>query len=72
MHRTDGQERVPKAYIEQSGDGGVALRDYAATELSVWAGEKLTISNEESGWVWATNSHGRSGRVPATNIERLA
>jgi hypothetical protein len=38
VHRTDGQERVPKAYIEQSGDGGVALRD-AATELSVWAGE---------------------------------
>jgi hypothetical protein len=46
VHRTDGQERVPKAYIEQSGDGGVALRDYAATELSVWAGEKLTISDE--------------------------
>ena len=56
---------VPEAYIEQSGDVGVALRDYAATEL-------LTIVGEESGWVWATNSRGGSGWVPAANVERFA
>ena len=63
---------VSEAYIEQSGDVGVALRDYAATELSVRVGETLTIVGEESGWVWATNSRGRSGWVPAANVERFA
>ena len=63
---------VPEAYIEQSGDVGVALRDYAATELSVRVGETLTIGVEESGWIWATNSRGGSGWVPAANVERLA
>jgi hypothetical protein len=63
---------VPQAYIEQRGEVGVALRDYDATELSVRAGEELSASDEVSGWVWATNSHGQSGWVPAEIVERLA
>ena len=70
--RTGKSGWVPQAYIEQRGETGVALRDYDATELSVQAGEELSASDEESGWVWATNSHGQSGWVPAENVERHA
>ncbi|HZS79613.1 MAG TPA: SH3 domain-containing protein [Ktedonobacteraceae bacterium] len=60
---------VPKEYIAQHGDMGIALRDYAATELSVQAGEEVTVEQEESGWAWCTNRQGQSGWVPLTHIQ---
>ena len=62
---------VPKNYIKQEGDRGVALVDYNASELSVHAGDELNVHKEESGWVWSTNASGESGWVPAKHIEKL-
>jgi hypothetical protein len=33
-------------------------RDYNSVELSVHAGETLTVGFEESGWAWATTVTG--------------
>jgi len=63
---------VPRTYFAQEGESGTALRDYAATELNVRAGEMLIGGVEESGWMWATNAEGRAGWVPLTHVERVA
>ena len=62
---------VPEIYVERRGDTGVALYDYEATELTVKVGEELTVSKDESGWMWCTNQEGQSGWVPAENVEGL-
>ncbi len=59
---------VPERYLEQSGSEGVLRCDYSARELSVRAGELLTVELEESGWVWARNAAGESGWVPVRNL----
>jgi uncharacterized protein YgiM (DUF1202 family) len=60
---------VPTAYVEPMGQLGLARRDYDATELSAKTGEELTVSHEESGWLWCTNRQGRSGWIPVENVE---
>jgi hypothetical protein len=66
----EGKSRwVPEAYVEHRGDVCVMLRDYESTELSVSAGEVLSITGQaESGWVWCTNQAGQSGWVPEDNV----
>ena len=59
---------VPAAYIEPMGQLGLARRDYDATELSAQVGEELTVSYEESDWLWCTNQQGRRGWIPAENV----
>src|SRR4051812_45569790 len=59
---------VPRTYFSQDGTRGTALRDYAATELSVHAGDDLLSAIEESGWIWATGADGRAGWVPLTHV----
>lgn len=63
---------MPRAYFEADGATGVALRDYDAAELSVEAGEELTVLAEESGWAWVRDSRGRLGWVPLECVERVA
>ncbi|MDQ6693532.1 MAG: hypothetical protein M3014_03810 [Chloroflexota bacterium] len=63
---------VPVVYIRQHGDTGTALRDYAATELSVCAGGELFCNEEVSGWIWCTNGDEQSGWVPAEKLSRIA
>lgn len=68
--KQNGEGRwVPESRIRRSSKGGVALRDYKATELSVAAGEKLAVIEEESGWLWCADRKGRRGWVPAENVE---
>jgi len=59
---------VPRSYIAYDGDHATAARDYAATELSVTAGEEVTAATEESGWLLCTNARGQSGWVPLANL----
>ncbi|HZR38787.1 MAG TPA: SH3 domain-containing protein [Ktedonobacteraceae bacterium] len=61
---------VPKTYVELAGVTGKARHDYNAIELSVTVGEKVVAGQEESGWVWCTNMHGKSGWVPIENIKQ--
>jgi hypothetical protein len=68
----DGKSRwVPERYVERRGDTCIVLYDYEATELSVSVGEELAFGKEESDWLWCTNRAGRSGWVPADNVEKL-
>ena len=62
---------VPAAYVEQMGQLGLARRDYDATELSAEVDEELTVSHEESDWLWCTNRQGHSGWIPAENVESV-
>ena len=62
---------MPRSYFEADGETGTALRDYDAAELSVEAGEELTAFGEESGWVWAKDSHGRLGWLPLECVEQV-
>lgn len=62
---------VPQAYLRAQGSRGTALCDYTSRELSVRAGELLTLQRAESGWWWATNGAGDSGWVPATHVETI-
>lgn len=59
---------VPKGYVEQTGTTVRARFDYEARELSVSVGEELIVEKEESGWMWCTNVHGKSGWVPAEHV----
>jgi uncharacterized protein YgiM (DUF1202 family) len=68
----DGKSRwVPETYTERKGDVGVMRCDYEATELSVTVGEELVMGEEESDWIWCTNREGKSGWVPADNVEKV-
>ncbi len=59
---------APASVIAREGESAVAARDYDARELSVGAGEQVTVSEEESGWLWCANDRGESGWVPATHV----
>jgi hypothetical protein len=59
---------APASHIQRSGENGMAMRSYYATELSVAQGEELTILGEESGWYWCADPRGLKGWVPAENV----
>ena len=61
---------VPDDCIEHTGGSAKARYDYAATELSASAGEKLIITEEKGGWAWCINGSGQSGWLPVANLER--
>ena len=55
---------VPEAWVEITGDGCRMKKDYDATELTVSAGEQVTVEIKESGWAWVRTRGGQSGWVP--------
>ncbi|CAG0976845.1 hypothetical protein ANAEL_01502 [Anaerolineales bacterium] len=62
---------VPAKYIEVNGNRGRMLCDYNAIELTIHAGEKLTVHKEESKFYWVTNRTGQQGWVPVENVEQV-
>jgi uncharacterized protein YgiM (DUF1202 family) len=60
---------VPEAYIDRHGDVGRMRCDYNAIELTIHAGQILTLHKAESGFFWATDQSGRTGWVPSTHVE---
>ena len=60
---------VPETYLEVHGAEGEALRDYDGTELSVIEGDRLTVLERESGWLWCLAEKGGLGWVPEENVE---
>jgi hypothetical protein len=60
---------VPESYLQIEGDTATVLRPYCGTELSVSAGEELTVLERESGWLWCSDRFGLKGWVPETHIE---
>lgn len=61
---------VPINYIEIRGNQGTMLCNYNAIELTIRAGEKLTVHKEQSGFYWATNQSGKQGWVPVDHVTR--
>lgn len=61
---------TPQNLIELSEDGriGTARTDYDARELTVAAGQELTIELEESGWYWCCDQAGKHGWVPISHV----
>ena len=62
---------VPKAYLEIHGESGRLVRDYHAGELTVAAGERLTVVDEESGWYLCETESNQRGWVPIENVRQL-
>ena len=61
---------VPKNIIQMNADGQTATTPtaYNARELTVTAGQELTIEHEESGWFWCSDQQGRRGWVPISHM----
>jgi hypothetical protein len=59
---------APEAWLELGTTTARARWDYTARELTVEAGEPLTIHGEEAGWYWATTLAGASGWIPAAHV----
>jgi uncharacterized protein YgiM (DUF1202 family) len=56
---------VPESWVEVDPDGSCRLtRDYDATEVTVSAGETVSVELEESGWAWVRRDNGERGWVP--------
>lgn len=56
---------TPLPYLDRRGSQAIARRDYDAIELTVAAGDQLTLEEELGGWYWAAAEDGRRGWVPA-------
>ncbi|MDQ2888295.1 MAG: SH3 domain-containing protein [Chloroflexota bacterium] len=61
---------VPKTIIQMDADGqtGSTHAAYNAIELTVKAGQKLTIEHEESGWFWCRDQQEKHGWVPLSHV----
>lgn len=64
---------VPKSrvHIDSDGSSGTITSAYSALELTVVAGDVLTMAEEECGWLWCVNEHKECGWVPLENVEYL-
>jgi uncharacterized protein YgiM (DUF1202 family) len=74
---TDQREKsgwVPKNIIQIDADDqtGTTHDAYNAIELTVTAGQELTIEQEESGWFWCRNQQGEGGWVPSSHVMALS
>jgi len=61
---------VPKNSIQMATDGqtGTTHAAYDARELTVTAGQELSIEHEESGWFWCCDQQGKCGWVPISHM----
>jgi len=60
---------TPQAWLTQDGDEWTITRDYDAIELTVQAGEIVSIEFAESGFLWVTTSNGERGWVPESHVQ---
>jgi uncharacterized protein YgiM (DUF1202 family) len=60
---------VPVAYLDVGGSGAILRRDYDAAELSVDVGQRLEVTEIESGWAWGRDEVGSEGWVPLTCLK---
>jgi hypothetical protein len=49
----------------------VALRDYSAQELDARAGDTVALGHELGHWWWCTHADGRSGWLPARDLQPI-
>lgn len=61
---------APESYLEISGNSGLALHDYEATELATQPGDSVSVKYELAGWAWASNQSGVAGWIPLNSIQK--
>ncbi len=61
---------VPQNIIQMDTDKrtGTTQAAYDARELTVTAGQELSIEQEESGWFWCCDEQGTCGWVPISHV----
>ena len=62
---------LPESYVDISDNNCTMRRDYDATELTISAGDRLTVMEEESGWLFCRDENGNRGWVPKENTRKL-
>ena len=69
----NNQGWAPLDFIElnSANNLGIAQFDYDATELTVHAGQTLTLISELNGWYWCANEAGCYGWVPCENCKSI-
>jgi SH3-like domain-containing protein len=56
---------VPLVLLQMTGDAAVLVQDYDARELSVKAGEGVTVHEEIGGWSRVSSADGQTGWIAA-------
>ena len=63
---------APVDWLQPRDDGhAVALRDYSAQELDVRAGDTVALQHELGDWWWCAHADGRSGWLPARDLDLI-
>src|SRR5262245_44696492 len=64
---------TPIEFIQRSTDGrtGTIAFDFAARELSVQAGDRVTLLRLLAGWYWARDARGNEGWLPASHVRAI-
>lgn len=62
---------VPRQFIQINEDVGVFVQNYNAMELTLLAGEILTVYEEVNGFGMAEKDNGQKGWAPLKNLEAL-
>ncbi len=60
---------IPAAMFDAERGPARALDDYDTRELDAGEGELLVLHHETASWWWAQDARGRTGWIPARNIE---
>jgi hypothetical protein len=60
---------VPEVVLRRDGNEGTLLRGYDTRELSVSAGETVSVGERLAGWAWVTNANSQSGWVPEAVLD---
>jgi len=47
------------------------IQDYNSIELTVSAGQILTIEKESYGWIWVIDENNKTGWIPIKNVKIL-
>ena len=69
--RTGKSGWVPEESLAIEGTQGRASRAFTAQELTVSAGEAVTIVEELLGWAWVEAGPSRKGWVPLSHLLRI-
>lgn len=71
MHPSGRSGWVPinRLVLEENGERAIVREAYSAYELTVEAGEELTVLQEESGWLLGKRENGEIGWIPCEYTE---
>jgi SH3 domain-containing protein len=60
---------VPRELLRIEDASGEFLANYDATELAVWPGEVIQVTEVRHGWMLVTNAEGARGWIPVACAE---